>query len=91
MSHPIQTSGLNSGNVSTDHEAGESIPDWIARHDAAVSKSTPSGNTLTTTWTSASGPQSVVTTRQAGESPKEFRLRHQNEYLVLMLEEPPIP
>jgi YD repeat-containing protein len=91
MSHPINTSELNPANVNTEAAQGESVPAWIARHNQLVSDSTPSGNTLTTTWTSASGPQSITTTRRVGESPKEFRLRHQNDYLVLMFEEPPIP
>jgi YD repeat-containing protein len=91
MSHPIKTSELNPASVSTTDGTGESIPDWIARHNQLVSDSTPSGNTLTTTWTSASGPQIITTTRNPGESPKEFRLRHHTDYLVLMIEEPPIP
>jgi hypothetical protein len=91
MSHPIKTSELNPADVSTEAGQGESIPDWIARHNGLVADTTPSGNTLTTTWTSASGPQVATTVRRVGETPKEFRLRHQTDYLVLMIEEPPIP
>ncbi len=91
MNNPITTTGLSGGAINSTKQSGESTAAWVKRHDDQVSDDSPGGNTLTTTWTSAGGPESVVTNRNAGESPKEFRLRHQNEYLVCMFEAPPVP
>lgn len=91
MTNHIQTTGMSGGSITTTEQQGESTGDWITRHDDTVSKGTPSGNTLSTNWTSANGSQTVTTTRQPGEGDREFRLRHQNGYLLAMWKEEPLP
>lgn len=88
--NPITTAGLTS-TVSTTQAPGETVSSWVDRHGKAVSSSTPSGNTLTTTYTSASGGETVTTTRKAGETDSELLTRHRAEYLLKMLESAPIP
>lgn len=90
LANPITTTGLTS-TVSTTQAQGESVSSWVDRHGKDVSSSTPSGNTLTTTYTSASGPQTVTTTRKQGENDTEFLTRHRADYLLLMLDQQPIP
>ncbi len=91
MSNPITTSGLQGGDVATDHQSGQSTRQWVDAHDAAIDAAGPKGDKLTTTWTSASGPQSVVTTRWLDEDDAHFLARHEGEYLPAMNAEPPIP
>ncbi|MCY3003743.1 MAG: hypothetical protein NTV21_18255 [Planctomycetota bacterium] len=88
--NPITTTGLTS-TVSTTLASGESVPSWVDRHGKAVSSSTPSGNTLTTNYTSATGTETVITTRKAAETDSELLTRHRAEYLLKMLESAPIP
>ncbi len=87
--HPITTVGLSTA-VTTTQGVGESVPEWVTRHDEAVAASTPSGNTLTTTYTSANGAESITTQRNEGESDAEFLGRHRVAYLRRMFNSPPI-
>ncbi|NUP95940.1 MAG: hypothetical protein HUU28_07230 [Planctomycetaceae bacterium] len=89
-SHPITTTGLAS-TVTTTQGVGETVPKWIDRHNTAVAAGTPTGNTLTTTYTSANGTETVTTTRKDGESDAEFLTRHRADYLMRMVDAPPIP
>ena len=90
VSHPITTTGTTPV-VTTTQNSGESVVDWVDRHDKDVDDATPNGNTLTTTYTSSQGLETTVTTRAAGESDDKFRERHQTDYLELMATRPPIP
>lgn len=89
-SHPISTVGTTP-TVTTTKQSTESTGDWVDRHDKAVEAAAPSGNTLTTTYTSSQGAESVQTTRLENESDAEFRARHQADYLDAMADRPPIP
>jgi len=91
LSNPITTSGLKNGLVSTDHLSGESTQAWVGRHSTSVELTKPGGNTLTTTWTSANGRQSVSTDRAPNETDESFLLRHILDYSDGMVPEPPIP
>lgn len=91
MANAITTTGTTKDPVTTKHQSGESVQDWVKRHDKKVGESTPSGNSLTTTWTCASGQESVTTDRITGESDAAFLARHITEYLLGMLDCPPIP
>ena len=88
-SNPITTTGLST-TVTTTQGTNETVPKWIDRHDSAVASGTPNGNTLSTNYLSGSGPQTVSTTRKAGESDNEFLLRHRSEYLLAMIAYPPV-
>ena len=88
--HPITTTGISS-TITTTKNSGESVSDWVDRHDKEVKSSTPSGNTLTTTYTSNQGSETVTTDRSQGESDAEFRARHETDYLERMVVRPPIP
>lgn len=91
MASSINTYGMTQSPVSTAHQGNESVRAWVGRHNAAVSDSTPNGNTLTTNWPSASGKTEVATTRTSGESDADFRDRHVQDYLLVMIEKPPVP
>ena len=91
MANPITTSGVRNGPISTTAHSGETTQVWIDRHSTSVESSQPTGNTLKTTWTSASGAQSVSTTRAANESDESFLLRHILDYTGGMVSQPPIP
>jgi hypothetical protein len=90
MASTITTTGTDNDPLSTDRNHGESVEAWVERHGEEVTASTPSGDTLTTTWTSSAGPQSKRTTRVPGESNAAFKLRHVLEYTTAMVEHPPI-
>lgn len=90
MAHPITTSGTTP-QISTKSVPGELPSGWVSRHSTAVESSTPTGDTLTTRWESANGPQSAETNRHAGESDEDFLLRHIQDYVMAMIDEPPIP
>lgn len=91
MSNPIKTTGTTSDPVSTTHKPNEPTADWVDRHNKAVTASTPSGDTLTTQWNSSATPRTTTTRRNPAESDAEFVLRHQNDYLTAMIENPPEP
>lgn len=91
MANSITTTGTTSDPVSTQHQSGESVQAWVKRHNIRVGGSTPSGNSLTTTWLCATGQESVTTQRQTGESDKAFLARHIQDYLLQMIECPPVP
>ncbi len=91
MPNSITTTGTTKDPLSTKFQSGESIRDWVKAHDDAVAASTPSGNTLTTTWPCATGQESVSTNRLPGESDEAFKLRHIADYLPEMLDCPPVP
>ena len=91
MAHAITTTGTTTDPITTRHNSGESASTWVSQHSDAVASATPSGNKLTTTWTASSGDQKVETTRHNGESDLDFLNRHIQEYLVVMVESPPIP
>ena len=88
--HPITTTGLAS-TVTTSLGVNETVPKWIDRHDNAVAAGTPTGNQLTTNYTSGSGALSVQSTRREGESDEQFVTRHRADYLKEMNNNPPIP
>jgi hypothetical protein len=90
MANSIQTTGLTQGTISTAHNSGESVSNWVSRHTDSVDKGTP-GNQLTTSWPCAEGNESVTSTRQLGESDKDFIARHEAEYMLAMLDCPPVP
>jgi hypothetical protein len=91
MTNDITTSGLVSGPLSTSHQSGQSVQEWVAAHCDALEGKTPSGDKLVTTWTSAAGPEEVVTEREPGESDEEFMRRHKHEFLLAMIEAQPVP
>jgi hypothetical protein len=88
--HPITTTGTTS-TVSTTKNSGESVSDWVERHDNAVANATPNGDSLTTTYTSANGSESKTTTRLPNETDAAFLARHVTDYLEKMVSTPPIP
>ena len=91
MANNITTTGTTADPVTTKHENGESVKGWVSRHDKKVGDSAPSGDVLTTAWPCASGQEIVSSTRTAGESDAAFVARHIAEYLVEMLDCPPVP
>lgn len=91
MSNPITTSGLNGPDISTYHESGQTTREWLESHDKALDTSVPDGDKLTTTWTSAIGPESVSTTRLPDEDDGEFLARHEYEYALAMIGAAPVP
>ena len=88
MASPITTTGT-SPNVSTSHQNGESVRDWVGRHNQGVKDSSP-GTLLETCWVSSGGPQKVTNSRLPGETDAAFRSRHIESYLVVMIEKPPL-
>jgi hypothetical protein len=90
MANPITTTGTTTDPISTAYQNGQSVKDWVKAHDDAVTASTPSGNTLTTTWMSDAGKKTEPTTRLSGESDTDFKQRHIEKYLLGMLEDPPV-
>lgn len=90
MANSIQTTGMNSGTIKTTHSSGESVSAWVSRHTGSVDKGKP-GNQLTTSWPCVGGDETVTTDRDAGESDKDFIDRHEAEYMMAMLDCPPIP
>ena len=89
MPGTITTTGMTGGTISTTHNSGESVSQWVGRHTAAVSSGTP-GNKLTTTWPCA-GSKTAVTNRGPGESDEDFVDRHETAYTEAMLDCPPVP
>ena len=89
MSGTITTSGMNGTPISTSHVSGESVAQWVGRHNTAVSNGTP-GSKLTTTWP-CPGSKPVVTDRQPDESDEHFVERHEIAYSKAMTNCPPVP
>jgi hypothetical protein len=89
MPNPITTSGLSSGDVSTQHQSGQTTSEWIEEHLENLDAESPAGDTLTTTWTSGAGREQKVTQRQQAESDKDFIQRHRIDFLLSMIEAPP--
>jgi hypothetical protein len=89
MPQPITTTGTLPP-VSTTHQNGESVREWVTRHNLGVNECAPE-STLETCWTSSGGPQKVKNTRLLGESDAAFVARHVESYLVVMIESPPVP
>ena len=90
MANSIKTTGMTGGTILTTHKSGESVSQWVGRHNNAVEHGTP-GDTLTTTWPSANGDESVTTKREPGESDADFTLRHEAAYSIEMGNSPPVP
>jgi hypothetical protein len=90
MANSIKTTGMTQGTITTTHNSGESVSAWVDRHTHTVDQDSP-GDNLTTTWPCTDGNESVSTDRLAGESNKDFILRHETEYLLEMDECPPLP
>jgi hypothetical protein len=91
VSNPITTTGVAGGPITTTYQSGQTTREWVDTHNAAVGSSTPSGNKLTTTWTSSAGAQEVITNRLQDESDAAFLARHQIDYLTGMTSAPPVP
>jgi hypothetical protein len=91
VSNPITTSGVTGPDISTYHQSGQTTRDWVDDHTKSVDQAVPDGDKLTTTWTSAAGPEEVSTTRHEGEDDEEFLARHEYEYATAMGNAPPIP
>lgn len=91
MASSITTTGTLSDPISTTHRNGESVADWVERHNAAVGGATPSGNKLTTSWKCAAGTKAETTTRNPGESDVAFRTRHIADYVTRMTQDEPLP
>jgi hypothetical protein len=90
MANSIQTTGMGGGTITTTHKSGESVSEWVSRHTDNVDQGMP-GSTLKTTWPCASGQESVTTSRDAGESDHDFILRHEADYMLAMIDCPPVP
>jgi hypothetical protein len=90
MANSIWTTGMTGGPISTTHKSGESVLQWVGRHNTSVENGTP-GNTLTTKWPCSSGEETVTTNRNPGESDADFITRHENVYLLEMNGCPPVP
>jgi hypothetical protein len=90
MANLIKTTGMTSGTITTTHISGESVSQWIGRHNSAVQQGTP-GNTLTTNWPCSTGNDSASTNRLPGENDSDFKFRHQTIYLLAMLDCTPVP
>jgi hypothetical protein len=91
LANSISTTGTTNDPASTKHQNGESVQSWVTRHDKKVGDATPSGNSLTTSWPCASGTETVTTNRNAGETDAAFQARHITDYLLQMLDCPPVP
>ncbi len=91
MANSITTDGMTGGTTTTTHKSGESVRDWVDRHNKTVSDGTPNGDTLTTKWPCGGGVEEVVTNRLPGESDADFTLRHEGTYMLEMLNCPPEP
>lgn len=90
MANPISTTGL-AKPVSTTKRPNETTQGWIQRHTDGVNQTTPDGDKLTTQYTSAAGPEEVVTNRLENESDQDFLDRHIGDYTAAMVGSPPIP
>jgi hypothetical protein len=90
MANSITTKGMAGGPITTTHKTGESVSDWVDRHNTAVDQGMP-GNSLTTEWPCATGTDSVTTNRLTGESDSDFILRHEASYMLAMIDCPPVP
>jgi hypothetical protein len=90
MANSITTMGMTSGTITTTHKSGESVSQWIGRHNSAVQLGTP-GDTLTTKWPCSAGDDSVSTSRLPGENDSDFKSRHESSYLLAMLDCIPVP
>lgn len=91
MANPISTTGTTTDPVVTNYDPPELPRTWAMRHADKLKTMTPSGNTLTTTWTSSNGPQQCVTVRKAGESDAAFMNRHAGDLPFAMIGEEPVP
>ena len=89
MTNTITTTGFTP-SVTTSHQDGESVREWVARHNESLNDGTP-GSTLETSWTSSDGPKKVKNQRLEGETDAAFVTRHVESYLVVMVECPPVP
>ena len=90
MANSITTTGMTGGTITTTHKSGESVSQWVGRHNTAVEQGTP-GNTLTTKWPCSTGEHTVSTNRLPGESNSDFALRHEGLYTLEMADCPPVP
>lgn len=88
----IETTGTTEDPVSTPHSSGESVQEWVERHDDKLDDKTPSGNTLTTKWPyETSGTEKEVDTeRRPNEPDSTFMDRHKADYGDEMISCPPV-
>jgi hypothetical protein len=91
VSNPITTSGLTGPDISTSQQSGQSTQDWVVKHSTSLDDAEPDGDKLTTTWTSAAGPEEVSTERLTGETDEHFLARHELAYATSMISAPPVP
>ena len=89
MPGTITTTGMTGGTISTTHDSGESVAQWVGRHTTSVYAGTP-GNKLTTAWPCA-GSKPVVSNRAPGETDGEFVERHVTAFTEAMVACPPVP
>jgi hypothetical protein len=90
-SHPITTSGMTGGDITTQHQNGDTTGEWEDLHTLDVMTQMPTGAKLTTSWTSSAMDQSIETIRLPNESERHFRARHILDYTEAMGLAPPIP
>jgi hypothetical protein len=91
VANSISTSGTTPQPLTTTHQSGQSVREWVGDHSTALANSTPTGDQLTTTWPSANGTITVTTNRVNDESDATFIASHVNAYLLRMIEDPPVP
>jgi hypothetical protein len=88
--HPLVTSnGNHTEDVSTEHGAGQTTPQWVRSHKGDVDSNQivdSSTTNLTTDWSYGNPPQSRShsTERNEGESNDDFKLRHFTDTLTDM-------
>ena len=93
MAGKIKTTGTTNDPVETEHQSGQNTRQWVGDHSGSVAASTPSGNSLTTSWDCVeeggdgndASDGKTTTLRQDGEADAEFLARHIYEYVLDML------
>jgi hypothetical protein len=76
--------------MTTTHKSGESVLQWVGRHDNAVDRGAPT-HSLTTKWPCSSGEEVVTTARILGENDASLISRHKASYRLEMIGCPPVP
>lgn len=82
--------GSSSAAAITERQPGEGIEDWIDRHFDNVANVPPLDTTnLVSAWKCDGDTESVQTTREPGETFRQFFARHRAEAEAAMADCPP--
>lgn len=81
--HPISTDNGLGQHVDTEHQSGQTTPEWVRSHEDDCENALPLAGcgSLETSWTTSSGYRMKKSVRDAGEDNIPFLLRNQIESL----------